>query len=185
MFKTPKGTELPLLNLKGKQYLQVAYRIVWFLEERSNWSIETELKTEGAGCLAKATIKDADGRIRATSHKYEDQKGFQDFREKAETGAVGRALALCGFGTQFTSELDEGERIVDSPQQRSTHSIIDNLSSNMAFPGTESRVPRGPKHSCGKPMMQSKYGDDWYCYSCKVKVPKDEGPEDIPFNMGQ
>lgn len=34
------------------------------------------------------------------------------------TGAVGRALALCGFGTQFAPELDEagGGRFADSPQ---------------------------------------------------------------------
>ena len=34
------------------------------------------------------------------------------------TGAVGRALALCGFGTQFSPELDEtgGGRLADSPQ---------------------------------------------------------------------
>ena len=34
------------------------------------------------------------------------------------TGSVGRALALCGFGTQFSPELDEstGGRFADSPQ---------------------------------------------------------------------
>jgi hypothetical protein len=34
---------------------------------------------------------------------------------KAETKAVGRALAMLGYGTQFAPEMDEGERIVDSP----------------------------------------------------------------------
>ena len=38
--------------------------------------------------------------------------------EKAETKAVGRALAMLGYGTQFAPELDEGERIVDSPVER-------------------------------------------------------------------
>jgi hypothetical protein len=28
---------------------------------------------------------------------------------------VGRALAMLGYGTQFAPELDEGDRIVDSP----------------------------------------------------------------------
>jgi len=52
----------------------------------------------------------------STSHKFEDAVGFADFREKAETGAIGRALALIGYGTQFCAdELDEGARIVDSP----------------------------------------------------------------------
>ena len=30
--QTPKGTVLPLTNLKGKDYLMVAYRIQWFNE---------------------------------------------------------------------------------------------------------------------------------------------------------
>ncbi len=29
-FKTAKGTDLPLLNLNGKQYLEVKFRLVWF-----------------------------------------------------------------------------------------------------------------------------------------------------------
>ena len=40
---------------------------------------------------------------------------FADYLEKAETRAVGRALAMCGYGTQFAPELEERERIVDSP----------------------------------------------------------------------
>lgn len=31
------------------------------------------------------------------------------------TGAVGRALAMLGYGIQFTDELDEHQRIVDTP----------------------------------------------------------------------
>jgi hypothetical protein len=115
-FKTPKGTTLPLLNLKGKDYLQAAYRIVWFREERPTWHIETEyivLKEDHA--VAKATIKDDQGHIMATAHKQESARGFADFIEKAETGAIGRALAMVGFGTQFAVEFDEDERIVDSP----------------------------------------------------------------------
>ena len=35
--------------------------------------------------------------------------------EKSETGAIGRALANLGYGTQFAPDLDEQDRIVDSP----------------------------------------------------------------------
>lgn len=116
-FKTEKGTELPVLNLRGKEYLEVKYRLVWFREEHPDWSIETELVsvTDKSAC-AKATIKDSEGRLIATSHKFENERGFPDFIEKAETGAIGRALALIGFGTQFCADdFSEGERIVDSP----------------------------------------------------------------------
>lgn len=118
--KTAKGTELPLLNLKGKEYLQVAYRLVWFREEHPSWSIETELTTvTDKSATAKATIKDESGRIIATSHKMETIGDFKDYLEKCETGAIGRALALCGYGSQFTDDLEEGERVVDSPLNKS------------------------------------------------------------------
>lgn len=116
-YRTPKGTDLPLLNLRGREYLEVKYRLVWFREEHPNWAIETDLiSVTDTNAYARATIKDEQGRIIATSHKFENKQGFPDFIEKAETGAIGRALALIGFGTQFCAdELDEGARIVDAP----------------------------------------------------------------------
>lgn len=119
-YRTPKGTDLPLLNLRGKEYLEVKFRLVWFREEHPDWSIETTLlSVTPESAYARAEIKDEQRRVVATSHKYEDRKGFPDFIEKAETGAIGRALALCGYGTQFCAdELDEGERIVDSPIEK-------------------------------------------------------------------
>lgn len=114
--KTAKGTELPIIQLKGKDYLQVAHRLVWFREEKPEWSIETEfLQITDLHSIAKATIRNEQGRIIATGHKREDAKHFADHNEKSETGAIGRALALCGFGTQFAPDLDEEHRIVDSP----------------------------------------------------------------------
>jgi hypothetical protein len=118
-FKTSKGTELPLLNLKGREYLEVKYRLVWFREDHPDWSIETEMMSvTDVSAYARASIKDEKGRIIATSHKFESVHGFPDFIEKAETGSIGRALALIGYGTQFCAdELDEGHRIVDAPIQ--------------------------------------------------------------------
>lgn len=119
-FKTTKGTELPIRDLKGKAYLDVKYRILWVKEEHPDWGIETDvLAASPTEAMVKATIKDANGRILATGHKTESKADFPaGFIEKAETGAIGRALALCGYGTQFTADLDEGERIVDSPVEK-------------------------------------------------------------------
>lgn len=119
-YRTAKGTELPLLNLRGKQYLEVKFRLVWFREDHPDWSIETELiSVTDVSAYARATIRDEKGRIIATSHKFESIQGFPDFIEKAETGSIGRALALIGYGTQFCAdELDEGNRIVDAPVQK-------------------------------------------------------------------
>src|ERR1043166_2303439 len=127
-FKTKAGTELPLLNLKGKDYLQVAHRIQWFREEHPNWTIKTEIiHHDEKRSVVKADIgvlSDSHHLVLiASAHKTETAQGFGDHLEKAETGAVGRALAMCGYGTQFTTDLDEGERLADAPLQRAAHEI--------------------------------------------------------------
>lgn len=139
-FRTSKGTELPLLNFRGKEYLEVKFRLVWFREDHPDWSIETELMSvTDVSAYARATVRDESGRVIATSHKFESIKGFPDFIEKAETGAIGRALALIGYGTQFCAdELDEGKRIVDSPVEMKPENIdesIEETSAQTVSPG--------------------------------------------------
>jgi hypothetical protein len=111
----------------GKKYLPVAARIIWFRHENPDWGIvttpiEINLTPEGNRrpyAIFQAQIFNAEGRLMATGTKMEDAQGFPDFLEKAETSSVGRALALCGFGTQFCeSEMDEGRRVADSPQRQ-------------------------------------------------------------------
>lgn len=119
-FKTKAGTEIPLLDLRGKDYLVVAQRVRWFREEHPTWAIKTAVtyNLQEKWAIGHATILDDSGKEIATAHKYEDAKGFGDFIEKSETGAIGRALALAGYGTQFAPEFDEGERLADSPVER-------------------------------------------------------------------
>jgi hypothetical protein len=123
--KSPKGNELPLTNLKGKDYLMVAYRLQWLNEacetDGNSFSIDTEIVNatdEQATVKSTVTVRDKEYRVlkSATGTKTESKKDFGDFLEKAETGSIGRALAMIGFGTQFAlADLDEGDRIVDSP----------------------------------------------------------------------
>lgn len=105
-----------LMDLKGKAYLQVMWRLVWFREEKPFWCIDTKLEqlTDNHAVFS-AKIFDENGVQKSAGYGSESIKDFRDFIEKAETKAVGRALAMLGYGTQFAPELDEGERIVDSP----------------------------------------------------------------------
>lgn len=115
-FKTPKGTELPFLNLKGKDYLLVPHRVLWMREEHPEWSIESEfLELSEKIAIARATIRNGDGKIVAQGTKSETPQGFSEFIEKAESGAIGRALAFCGYGTQFAQELETGDHVADAP----------------------------------------------------------------------
>lgn len=109
-----------LSKLKNKDYLEVKWRMVWFREQCPQGTIETEmlrLDSEKGLAVFKAIVTDGNGGI-GQGHGSETAKDFGDFIEKAETKAIGRALATLGYGTQFAPELDEGARLVDSPVER-------------------------------------------------------------------
>ena len=107
----------------GKEYLEVKYRLVWFRSEYPNGLISTELvKYDDTEAVVKATVSIPDGGM-GTGYGACGMKEFRDPLEKAETKAIGRALGVLGFGTQFCEDFDFGAsngRVVDAPapQQR-------------------------------------------------------------------
>ncbi|HEY3412786.1 MAG TPA: hypothetical protein VGM51_06980 [Armatimonadota bacterium] len=103
----------------GREYLPVAFRLVWFREEHPDFGIDTqvvELDLQRGVAVFSATVTDHEGRLLAAGVKMESAANFADFVEKASTGAIGRALGVLGYGTQFAPEFGEGERIVDAPR---------------------------------------------------------------------
>ena len=99
-----------LIVLKGKQYLEVKFRLCWFKQEYldKGWSIHTELvRGDDEGALFKASALDDKGTVRATGYGHVTKAMFPRPVEKAETAAIGRCLAILGLGTQFAQELDE------------------------------------------------------------------------------
>src|SRR5688500_16803136 len=100
-------------------YLPVAARIAWFRKDHSYWSIVTRVEKWGdKAVVMKAIIKDMQGSVIATARKKETEIGFPDYIEKAETGAIGRALAMCGYGTLQAPEFDEQDRLADAPVEK-------------------------------------------------------------------
>lgn len=149
-----------IIQLKSKQgaqdYLPVAWRLVWFREVCPTGTIDTEelvydldrpveaevyvwdqekrrsektIKKAKGYARYRAVVTDGKGG-RATATKSENAAEFPEFGEKAETGAVGRALAMLGYGTQFAPELSEEHRIVDSPVERGTSAASTNHTDN-------------------------------------------------------
>ena len=102
----------------GKEYLPVSARLKWFRMEHPDWGIVTnpvEINLEKQYAIYSATIFSADGRVIATATNRETARGFADYIEKAETSAVGRALAFAGYAAGNEPDLDEGARLADAP----------------------------------------------------------------------
>ena len=110
-----------LIKVSGKDYLEVKFRLHWFRLEHAAWDIKTELThldLEKGIAIVRADIYDEKGNHKSSGLKMEYKGNFTDFCEKADTGAIGRALAALGYGTLQTFDLEEGiekGRIVDSP----------------------------------------------------------------------
>ncbi len=126
MLKLPKHKKVSLPNGQVRfekteaDYLPVAARIAWFRKDHPYWSIVTDIEQlADKAVVMKATIKDMQGIVIATARKKETEAGFPDYIEKAETGAIGRALAMCGFGTLQAPKFDEQDRLADAPVEKS------------------------------------------------------------------
>ncbi|NMA96318.1 MAG: hypothetical protein GX974_09795 [Clostridiales bacterium] len=120
-------TKLPLRRKNPKtgswdttfaDYLEVKWRMVWFRGENLEGTHTTikdkiiDIESEFAYYELEITDSRGNIEIGVGSEKGSD---FKDYIEKAYTKAYGRALAALGYGTQFSPDIDESERIVDSP----------------------------------------------------------------------
>lgn len=117
-----------MLQLDNGLYLPVRKRVQWLRQTpgpNPGWTIRTTLHEasfapgtphgttrRGGFALVFAEVIDENGRLIATGHGSEWSERFENFIEAAETAAVGRALALAGYGTD--AALEEAH-IVDSP----------------------------------------------------------------------
>lgn len=103
---------LKRINIKGKEYVDVASRVQGFWKIYPDGSIKTELISfDGNECIFKAEVWNKDVLL-ATAHAHE-VKGSSNinktsFVENCETSAVGRALGNAGIGsTDSIASADE------------------------------------------------------------------------------
>ena len=111
-----------IIEIHGRPYQTVAYRLNQMREKHPDWSVKTKLiQSDDDGAIFKATISDSNGNIIGTGHAEEKRAATAINRtaalENCETSAVGRALANAGYmGTDIASaeemEEDRTERIV-------------------------------------------------------------------------
>src|SRR6185437_4914277 len=119
-----------LMDLKGREYLNVQNRMLWFIRDQRAFTIAglaqvsyvvrtelVEMDREAGFAHFKTYVRDVLGN-EATMYGSESAKDFGDYAEKASTKSLGRALLALGYGTAFAPEMDEGERVVDAPVER-------------------------------------------------------------------
>jgi len=110
-----------LTKVKGSDYLEVKWRLVWLRDQHPDATIETDLVAHtGNQAIFRAQVTLPTG-ASATGWGSEDMSTFANYIEKAETKAIGRALAALGFGTQFCDDMVYGAaegHVVDAPVNR-------------------------------------------------------------------
>jgi hypothetical protein len=116
-----------LVNLKGKAYLEVKFRLLWLREDAPDSQIRTEhvMLNENIAVFHAIATRIVDGEVKGVGEGYgsETPRDFGDYIEKAETKAIGRALGALGYGTQFCDDHEFGAsqgRVVDAPVARKT-----------------------------------------------------------------
>lgn len=138
--KLPDG----IVDIRGKSYQTVAYRVSAFRQAHPEHSLTTEVIVRDTECVVVcATITDPTGRVIANGHSEEYRKSSQINRtsalENAETSAIGRALAAFGMGgTEFASANEVQNAIQQQADGRreghSQEDAVDPPADNYAFP---------------------------------------------------
>ena len=116
--ETPFDPARFLTRVNGSEYLEVKWRLVWLRDRHPDASVETELVSHQDNTAIFRAQVQIPGGGGATGWGSEAAGDFRDYLEKAETKAIGRALAALGFGTQFCPDHEFGAatgRVVDAP----------------------------------------------------------------------
>jgi hypothetical protein len=113
----------------GVLYLQVKDRLIWARKDHPNLCIRTQvvvLDEKIAAFQATASYVDEQNvQVVGMGHGSETPQGFPPgYIEKAETVAIGRALAALGYGTAAAFEEQEGGKLADSPVRRRTAGTV-------------------------------------------------------------
>ena len=109
-----------IVNIHGKEYKTVAYRVNEFREKHPDFTIQTDLvEANDVLVIVKASIFNTESRLLATGYAEEVRAASKINKfsalENAETSAIGRALSALGLGGSQYASADE---LVNALQQQ-------------------------------------------------------------------
>lgn len=112
------------IDFKGKKYVLVADRVIYFNEQYPKGSITTELVStpDADTVIIKATVKPNEEQVFTGYSQATWGEGYinkTSALENAETSAVGRALAFMGIGViESIASIDEINKTTTTKQTR-------------------------------------------------------------------
>lgn len=130
------NSRIKTTNIKGKEYAEVAPRIMAFWELFPDGSIVTECETTDTRCDCTCRVyrKGTDERPAATGHAFEIKQGqinSTSYVENCETSAIGRALGILGIGsTQAICSKEELENALALQAKQKPEKQRDNTELN-------------------------------------------------------
>lgn len=121
---------LDVINIKGKNYVQVHTRVKAFREMYKNGSIQTEILSHDDGIIVMKASVYVDEKLIATGTASENQNDTRSmvnktsYVENCETSAIGRALGIAGIGidasiasaNEVESAIEEQNNIENTPK---------------------------------------------------------------------
>ena len=106
---------------RGKMYAEVNQRIKAFRMVFPMGSINTDIVSlEDGICIMRAAVSDENGNLLGTGTAYEKEGSSfinkTSYIENCETSAIGRALAMCGFG--IDTSIASYEEVANAKEQQ-------------------------------------------------------------------
>ena len=157
-----------LTDQRGRKHLDPRWRLLWLRSEHPDAEILPAEPASGDNWVRFRASVSIPGRGSATGHARASKEDFPTgWYEKAELGALGRALAYLGYGTQFATELEDEADTTAPP-----------VEVPIEFPGPR---PRPVREAAPTPTRvdsaRTRSGSNWTEFWSTVREYKKQHPE--------
>lgn len=148
------------VNIRGKEYLTVAYRIKQFRVDHPDWQIHTDIvHMDDDRVVVRAEICDSASVTIATGHAEEKRSASQinqtSALENCESSAVGRALAFAGYGGSEIASADEVQNAIYQQENKNPRVEMMTAAVNACGSLEELKVVWGAMGESDRKVMQS------------------------------